>query len=149
MGTAFHAQHTAGIAVTAATAKTVLQLVAAANHRVLVREFGIFVQGVVATDTPGKVELMLQSTAGTSSALTLVKEDTDNGETLQTTAVHTCTAEPTTTTTRFSCFVHPQRGFIYRWPKDRELVILGGERLGIRCTFAQNQTVDAYFKAEE
>jgi hypothetical protein len=128
------------VSLTAATAKTVLQLVAASNHRVKVTGLSIFFKGTSSTDTPAKVRVCKQTTTGTMSAATPVKRG-DFGETLQTTAQHTATAEPTITDVYEMLEIHPQTGLKVFYPLGEELVIPGGGRLGVEITAAQGQTV--------
>ena len=82
---------TAEIALTAATAKTIMQLVAASNHRVKLLEWGVYFDGTSTTAEPVQVRLLRQTTAGTMSSLTPTKNDDSLAETLQTTAQHTAT----------------------------------------------------------
>src|SRR4051812_36005515 len=88
---------TAEIALSAATARTVLQLVAATNHRVKILSWGVYFDGISATAEPVQVRLLRQTTAGTMSALTPTKGDESITDTLLTTAQHTATIEPTNT----------------------------------------------------
>jgi hypothetical protein len=119
---------------TGTSKKTLLQLVAAANHRVKVKEISISFDGTSNTAAPILVQALRQSDAGTMSALTLVKWDADDDETLQTTAQHTATAEPTGTTEVLGEQVHPQGGYTWQAPFGGEIVINGGDRLGIAVT---------------
>lgn len=125
---------TAEVALAAATAKTVLQLVAAANHRVQVLEWSVAFDGTSTTAEPVLVELLRQTTAGTMSALTPVKMDDSLSETLQTTAQHTATAEPTAGDVLRRIEVHPQQGFVQEFGLGNEIIVGGGDRVGIRCT---------------
>jgi len=121
---------------TSAVKLTLLQLVAAANHRVKVQGFSISFQGVVNTDSPLQVELVRQSTAGTMTALTCIANDESIDETLQTTAQHTATVEPTEPANSVIVreFVHPQGGFTYQSMFAKEILIGGGNRLGMVVT---------------
>ncbi len=128
-----------GAAVTAeiatgTSAKTILQLVAASNHRVLIGELSLSFKGTSNTASPIKVRVLRQTTAGTMSALTPVKMNSGDDETLQTTAQHTATAEPTASDVLLAEEVHPQTGYTWQAPFGRELAIAGGGRLGIEVT---------------
>lgn len=137
---------TGQIATTTST-KTLLQIVAAANHRVLVDEVHIAFEGTTSTDAPIQVRILKQTTAGTASALTLVKKNAGDDETLQTTAQHTATAEPTAGDVYFSTFVHPQGGrFSLVLPREKAFVIVGGQRLGVEVT--AGASVDAIVTVE-
>jgi len=121
--------------VTTGTAKkTLLQLVAAANHRVKVKEISVSFKGVSNTDAPILVQVLRQTTAGTMSALTLAKMNESDAETLQTTGQHTATVEPTGTSEVMGEEVHPQGGYTWQAPFGGELIIQGGDRLGVAVT---------------
>lgn len=125
---------TAEVALAAATAKTVVQIVAPSNHRVKILGWGVFFDGIAGTAAPVEVTLSRQSTAGTMSSLTPAKRDDSLAETLQVTAQHTATAEPTTGDTVDSIEVHPQSGFEIVYPLGQEVICGGGDRIGIVCT---------------
>lgn len=125
----------AEIALSAATAKTVLMITAPANHRVRLLGWSVAFDSTNPTAEPVQVELCRYSAAGTFTSLTPAKRDPSLAETLQVTAGHTATVEPSGTTTVIdSLEVHPQMGYekVYAW--GQELLIEGGGRLGIRCT---------------
>lgn len=136
------------VSLVAATAKTVLQVVAAANHRVRLRRLSLFGKGTSPTDTPYKVRLVRQTTAGTMTSATPVKHDASTDETLQTTAQKNASAEPTSTDEIGFYEVHPQAGLVLMFPPDECPLIAGGARLGIEVTSAQTGTVvvDALFE---
>lgn len=136
---------TGQIACTATTAKTVTQVIAASNHRVTNLYFTLSFEGTSATDAPAYVRILKQTTAGTVSSLTLVKNNASDDETLQTTASHTATAEPTAGDVKYATFIHPQS-------RDREIgpfTIPGGERLGVEVTVSANVDCIACFRGEE
>lgn len=129
------AAQTAEISLTAATAKTVLQLEAAANHRVLIHEWSVSFQGTSNTDTPAIVQVLRQTSAGTMSSLTGQKLDPDASETIQTTLLHTATSEPTDSGAFMAQeLIHPQTGMIYQFKYNTPLIVPGGGRLGIKIT---------------
>lgn len=137
------------VSLTAATAKTVLQLVAATNHRSKVNGVHIAGKGIVVTDGPIKVRILRQTTAGEMSVATPVKNDSSDDETLQTTAQKNATAEPTAGDVLEEFEVHPQTQYRCFYPFGQEIVVPGGTRIGIECTAPQNQTVTAGFDFEE
>jgi hypothetical protein len=137
------------IALTTATEKTVLQIVAPANHRLVVKEWGVFFDGVSVTAEAVVVKLERQTTAGTMSALTLVKVDDSVGETIQSTAQHTATVEPTSGDLLEQKNIHPQAGYEKIYPLGDEIKVGGGDRLGITCTAPAGVNVIAYIKFEE
>lgn len=113
--------------------ETLIQIVAAANHRVKVLAWGIFFDGTTVTNEPIQVELVRQSTAGTSSANTPVKWDDSIAETLLTTARDQFTIEPTTGDILDVKEVHPQSGYEVIYPLGQEPICGGGDRVGVRA----------------
>jgi hypothetical protein len=123
---------TQSVSVAANTTKTLLQLLAATNVRFRVRRISVAVKGAAQADKPVKLILMRQSTAGTMTSLTLTKQDTDAAETLQTTAQHTATAEPTSGDEIWTAHANAFGGQAVYIPTDPSgLVINGGDRLGL------------------
>jgi len=124
------------VALTAATAKTVLQILAPTNQRVRITSFGIFFDGSVPNAEPVVVKLVRQTSAGSGmTAVTLVKTGPIAGsETIQTQATHTATSEPTTTDILDIFEIHPQAGVEKLFPLGREIIIAGGTRLGLVVT---------------
>lgn len=120
--------------------KTLLQLVAAANHRLLVQGFGISIKGIASTDPPVLVQLLRQTDGGTMTAGTAgthtAKKNSSDDETLQTTARINATVEPTAGDILFSREVHPQSGEYFWFPFGQEIAVPGGTRVGIRVTSA-------------
>lgn len=134
---------------TGTSAKTLLQIVAASNHGVLIDEISISFEGTSAAATPIKVDVLRQTTAGTMSALTLVLDPDDADETLQTTAQHTASAEPTASSVLITELVHPQTGYTWNAGYGREIKIGGGDRLGIRVTAAASVNAICRVSGEE
>jgi hypothetical protein len=149
MSAFFGQASTAEIALTAATAKTVIQLVAATNHRVRLIAWSVFFDGVSTTEAPVQVRLLRQTTAGTMTALTPTKRDDSIADTLLTTAQHTATAEPTAGDVLEAIEVHPQSGYQVYYPMGGEVIIGGGDRVGIECTAPSAVNVRAMFIFEE
>jgi len=129
--------------------KTVLQVIAPSNQRLKVGEFHISFKGTTNTDAPVLVEIARQSTAGTMSSLTLVKADESADETLQATAQHTATAEPTETAVVKSFEVHPQGSYTWQATFGDELLVKGGTRLGIAVTASTSVSCVASMMLEE
>lgn len=137
-------------ALGAGTAETVLQLVAAAHHRVRITEYTISFKGTVATDTPVRCRIFRQTGAGTSSAATVVKDDASADETLQTTARNAFSAEPASDDALLDEFeVHPQSGTKVFLPAGQEILVPGGGRVGFKLTAAQAQTAVVSVAFEE
>jgi hypothetical protein len=136
----------AGVGFTAKTVEitiatglhSILQILAAANHAFLVKEWSISFKGIVTTGTPILVELLRQTTAGTGgAALTLVKSPADDyDETIQASALSASTvwsAEPTAGDVLDGVEVHPQTGYTWQAPFGQAIKVGGGDRIGIRA----------------
>lgn len=136
-------------ALAAATAETLIQLVAAANHRVKLLRWGVFFDGVSVTAEPVQIRLLRQTTAGTASSLTPVKMDNSLSETLQTTAQQDFTVEPTAGDVLESYEVHPQQGIVIMYPLGQEPIIGGGGRMGLEVTAPAVVNARAYAVFEE
>lgn len=117
------------ISLSAATAKTVLQLIAAANHRVKVSRVSVSFEGTSPTDAPAQVDIYTQSNGGTMTANNPVKDNAADDETLQTTATRNASAEPTAGDLLDSRLCHPQSR-VDLGP----FVIPGGGRIGVKVT---------------
>lgn len=139
----------AAVALAAATVKTVVQVVAAANHAIKIRSFNVSFDGIDNTDEPVTVVLMRQTTAGTMSALTPVKNDDSCGDTLDTTAQHTATAEPTSGDVLYTITVHPQTSRNFVFDPDLCPIVGAGDRVGLVCTAPDAVNVDAGIVFEE
>jgi hypothetical protein len=144
----FTAANVSSKALVAATAQTVLQITAPTNQRVAVQQITISFDGTVNTNTPVKVVVFRQTTAGTasSSTATIVKKDNDVSTNIQTAVKDTFTAEPSSGDQHWICFIHPQTGVIYPLPIPGEIILAGGGRLGVVCTAPQ--AVDALVTIE-
>lgn len=140
---------TTEVALVAATARTVLQVATATNHAAKIKRWGVTFDGTLSTAEPVVVVLMRQTTAGTMTSLTLVKADSDRTGTIQTTAQHTATAEPTSGDVLDRVEVHPQSGYIYVAPYGDEDIIPANTRAGIVCTAPAGVNVVAVMRIEE
>jgi len=129
--------------------KTIMQLVAATNHGVEVEELSISFNGTSNSATPILVQIARQTTAGTMTSLTCVKDPDDFDETLQTTAQHTATAEPTLGDILEAEYVHPQQGYTWYKGPGREIKIGGGDRLAIVVTAAASVSAAARMTYKE
>lgn len=132
------------VALVAATPKTVLQIKAAANQRVLLKALRITGKAAAGgTDTPVKVRLT-RSTAnfGTGTAVTPNKNDPTDDETLQTTVAKDFSVEPTTPTDAGVWWeVQPQSGVIEFLPPGMEIKIPGGQALNVEMTSTGTPTL--------
>lgn len=136
-------------ALAAATAETLVQVVAASSKPLRIIELGISFDGVTAGAVPVTVDLMRQTTAGTASALTLVEEDSRLESPLAT-ALQDFTAEPTAGDVLRSWFVTPAGGlFVMQFPQGREPVAPESTRIGLRATAPAIVNAIAYITFEE
>lgn len=119
------------IALTASTAKTLLQIIAAANHRTIVKQIDISMNGITVADPGVLITVCVQTTAGTMTSLALSKKNPLDTETLQTTAQHTATGEPTSTTVLWKGYYHEMTGGVIPL---KNIPIPGGTRLGVIAT---------------
>lgn len=131
------------VSLTATTARTVLSFTAPANHRVKILGYHVSFRGTSNTDEPVKVELgRITTDGGTSSSLTLLKRHNGDDETIQSTARHSYTVEPTTYgDILISDRVHPQTQNIVYFPVGQEIPVKGGQIFGVRVTASQAQSV--------
>lgn len=139
------------IALTAATAKTVLNAIAAANGLLRIAEMGVSFDGVSVTAEPVTVELCssTQATAGTSTSHTIAQSRGPT-RTVQGTAARNYTAEPTVLTVLKRWLVHPQTGLVVQSPLGREPEqTVTADGLCIRCTAPANVNCQAYMEFEE
>jgi hypothetical protein len=132
------------VALTANTARSVLQVRAPANQRLVLR--GIKVLGkqpAGGTDTPVKVRLT-RSTAnfGTGTAATPAKANPSLGEAIQSTAAAAFTAEPTTPADGGLMWeVQPQSGVIEFLPPGLEVHVPGGQAISFEATSPGTPTI--------
>ncbi len=134
---------------TGTSAKTLVQVLAAANHRLAVQEISIAFKGPSTTASPVLVRILRQSTAGTMSALTPVKGNDSDDETLQVTAQHTATSEPTPGDVLMVEEVHPQTGYTWQAPYGEHIPVKGGSRLGVEVTAGASISAVARIVGEE
>ena len=137
------------VALSGAVAKTILQLVAPSSQRVALLGFAVAFDGVSSTAEPVQVEILRQTSAGTSSAGTPVKDDDSITDALRTTSRITFTVEPTSGDVLRRYNVHPQTGFERVFGPDEEIIIGGSDRLGIRCTAPVGVNVTGHMIFEE
>lgn len=139
----------------AGTPETMLQLVAPANHRVALVGYGVNCRPtgvqIPSIEPPGVVDLLRQTTAGTMiSAGTPNKLDPSLSEAVQTNALGSISgAEPTPGGILRTFTVNFQGSVWVRDAYDDEIVIGGGDRLGMRLTFATALGVRVAMEFEE
>jgi hypothetical protein len=138
-------------ALTAATAKTIVQIVAPTHQRLRIKRYGVSFDGSVSSAAPARVRVLRQTTAGTSSSLTPTKLDPNGTETIQSTALQTITAEPTAGDVLKDFMVPVYQG-LYEVTEllEAPIEMAGGTRLGIEVTApASVTTCRAFIHYEE
>lgn len=136
------------IALVADTAKTVLEVTAAANHRALLNEVSFMFDGTAVGNEPVFIEEIAITTTGTGTAGTVQKRG-DFGETIQTSFKYNMSAEPTGITVLKRYNIHPQAGAIIPLPITRPIPIPGGDLWGLRMTAPDNVNVVVNAEGEE
>lgn len=139
------------IALSAATAKTIMSVINAANSLIRICEFGVSFDGTSATAEPVTVELCYstQATAGTSTSHTIA-QCRGPTRTVQATAARNYTAEPTSLTVWKRWLVHPTSGIVVQFPLGREPeCTVTSDALLIRCTAPATVNVQGYIEFEE
>lgn len=122
----------AAVALAAATAKTAIQIVAAANNPVTIPWIEIAFDGVVPTDQPVAclIERQTNGPGTPGTAPTIVEVPNGDPGTLQTTAVTGGGTEPTGSDDYHRTFLHPQGRHVILGP----FYVVGGDRLGVVLT---------------
>ena len=128
------AENSAAVALAAATEKSLVQVNAPANQRLKIQRVGIFFDGASTTAVPVLVKLILVTTAGTSTALTLNKLVSSDSETIQSTAGENHTVEGANGTLLDQWLIHPQQGLDLTYAFGQEKFVVGGGRVAIKCT---------------
>lgn len=139
---------TVEVSLSAAVSKTVLQVTAAANHRIRIKSWAVSFAGISATARPVQVRLVRQTSAGTMLGLSLTPMS-PTVETIQSSAQYQATVEPTTGVDVDAIEVHPQSGYEFVYTPGDEVYVAGGERIGIICLAAAAVEVRAKIRFEE
>lgn len=151
MAAGYTVETTADVALSAATAKTILSVICAANAPVRICELAVSFDGVTGTAEPVTVELCssTQATAGTSTSQTPV-QCRGPTRTVQAGGARNYTAEPTVLTVLKRWLVHPQTGLVIQFPLGREPEqVTTADALCIRCTAPATVNAQAYLEFEE
>lgn len=135
------------IALVAATAKTVLQVIAPANQMLDLKAFGVAFDATSGAAEPVRVQLLRQTTAGTVTAVTPRKTRV-GGPGVQATAGKNATVEPTDGDILREYEVHPQTGY-ERAFEPGEIEIDGGGRLALKITAPAAVNCIAWMDVEE
>jgi hypothetical protein len=124
---------TVAVALTAATEKTVVQLVAATNSLVAVTGADVTFDSTSNSAVPVVVKLIKTSTAGTGTGRNPLKTK-DTSTTLTSTGTENHTVEGANANIMRIFHVHPQAGVIYSIPMRDEIELASTERLALKVT---------------
>lgn len=143
-------QTTGDVALSAATAKTILGVVAGSGITIRVTEFDVSFDGTSSTAEPVTVELCRGdgSTAGTSTSQTPAQVRGAT-RTVQSSGARNYTAEPTSLTVVKRWLVHPQTGRGVQFPLGRECEHTGAGGLFLRLTAPATVNAQAFIEFEE
>lgn len=125
------------VTLVAAIPKSVLQIKAPANQRLLIKQLRFFGKSPAGgTDSVVKVRMTRNSANfGTFSAVTPNKNDPTDSETIQSTWGKNASAEPTSPTDSGLWWeVQPQSGIEEFLPIDQPIKIPGGQSAQFECT---------------
>lgn len=126
---------TSGVgALTAATARTLIELATGSTIDNVWLGFDITFDGATATAVPVKVDIITTTASGTGTTYTPVKFGASQSKSAITTAEVLTTVEGSSPTVLMSWYVPPTSGFSYQWPLGRELYMAPSKFMGIRCT---------------
>lgn len=151
MSAGYVVETTADVALAAATAKTILSVINAANSLIKLTELGVSFDGVSGTAEPVTVELCssTQATAGTTTSQTPI-QCRGPTRTVQATGARNYSVEPTVLTVIRRWLVHPQTGLVIQFPLGREPEqVVTADALCIRCTAPAIVNAQAYLEFEE
>lgn len=151
MAAGYVVNNTADVALSAATPKSILAVINAANSLVRLTGLGVSFDGVSATAEPVTVDLCssTQATAGTNTAFTVIQARGAT-RTVQATAAVNYTAEPTVLTVTHTWLVHPQSGITIFFPPGKEPEqVVTADALIVRCTAPATVNVRGWLEFEE
>lgn len=150
MSAGYTVQTTADVALSAATAKTIVGVIAASGVSARATEIGVSFDGVTATAEPVTVELCRGdgTGAGTSTSQTPAQLRGFT-RTVQCSGARNYSAEPTTLTVLKRWLVHPQTGMAVQFPLGREVEHTGAGGLFLRLTAPATVNAQGYIEFEE
>lgn len=111
--------------------ETLFQILAPSNHKVAILGADISCRGSTPATTPIMFDWLIQTSAGTATALTGQLNDRGADETIQSTLQKTFTSEPTAGNSLIQFSLHQQGTFPWR-PLNGPILVKGGERVGLR-----------------
>jgi hypothetical protein len=138
------------LSLTGGTLRTILQVVTGSSKSARLIELGISFDGTSGAAVPVTVDLLRQTTAGTSASLSLVQENPQSEGPIATALQTFSSTEPTAGDVLRSWFVTPASGlFVMQFPLGREPVIGVSGRLGLRANPPLTVNCLAYMVFEE
>lgn len=129
--------------------KTASSLTVAANTRVAVKGFSVSFDGVSSTAGAAEVQLVIHSSSGTFSAMTLSKTKRGTTEALGTSGNFNASAEPSVSAILKSYEVNQMTGYERAFAQDEEIELAGGERFGIQVRASSAVNGHVFIDAEE
>lgn len=151
MAAGYTVESNGDIALVAATAKTILSFINAANAISRCVELSVSFDGVSGAAEPVTVELgfCTEAGAGTATAHTIV-QGRGPTRTVQGSAKRAFSAEPTAITVWKRWLVHPQAGLVIQFPLGREPEqIVTADSIVVRCTAPAAVNCQGYIEIEE
>lgn len=136
------------VALVAATAKTVLHLLAG-SARIVIQAVTVSFDGTSNTAEPVLIRLVRQTTAPTGTARNPLKKDTDIATALLVTGLENVSVEPTDTDITLTYHIHPQAGAQYPLPLPGEITVPGAARIGLKITAPAGVNCLATIEGEE
>lgn len=152
MSARYTIETTGDVALSAATAKTVLSYIAASNAPFVLNEFAVSFDGTSASAEPCTVELCYSTQAGAGSGSSAVTPNQTGGtaRTVQGAGARNYSGEPTTLTTWKRWLVHPQTGIMIQFPMGREPEeTVTADALLLRVTAPATVNCQAYMEVIE
>jgi len=152
MAARYTIETTADVALSAATAKTVLSYIAASNAPFRVIEFALSFDGISATAEPVTVEMCSSTQAGAGSGSSAVTPVQIGGptRTVQGAGARNYSGEPTTLTCLKRWLIHPQTGIAMQFPLGREPEqVVTADAICLRVTAPAVVNCQAYMEIEE
>lgn len=139
------------VALSAATAKSVVGVLGAATDTIAVVEFGVSFNSVTATDVPATVELGVISALGTTTAFTPVQNAGPYVLASSATAGYNATVEPTYQRIIETFYVPVNYGlFVKQYPLNQEPVQQAASQgFAVRVTSPSAASCFAYLKFAE
>jgi len=141
---------TAGkIALSAATARTILQARTPTNQAVALLGFAVTFDGVVGTNQPVLLEVVRYASNGSMASAGTYKDDPGRQETIQTGGFRSATLEPAADSVIRNYTFHPQTGYERHFDFDEEIIVPGSARIGLRLTAPDAVNVTGQMNFEE